>query len=503
MRTLALLVMATVAASAETPAWNKDTPEKAREWFAAQPEAGGEVRHFQEIELKGDGAADVRTQFRFFLTAGEDRQGRTLAARPDGSFAWWTGGDDGAKAVLGALGVRGTDEASMKKAAAAVLALPEEAGYEARRAEVRGRTIVYRAHRIEGFFSCGFMGSYTGDITLTFAADGALASVAREHNPDLKFGEYCKLLKSGDPWLVDDAQGAKEIAEMLDERDKQLDSLVSQLDSEDAAKRDAAEREISRLGQGMKERVEKAAEGASPEKLARCRRILRWIAFEWTGDPAKEARAWYEGEIADFKVVSFDELELADPARSYVASRFRFFRGEARDAHGVNARHDLVVIDRLGAVRFWKGGVAELAEVLDRCGLHGRDEANAKLAGGVCIAIPRSAYEAKKHPAPEDGRMEARVREFVYHHHRIWLGSGVLGGYLEDEVFAFDEQGRLSGIETTGIKNFQVEDLERLLGEGDPWLQLTGWVPEDMRERLEAKQAKKEKAPPGHDQPGK
>ena len=502
MRTVALLALAAVAA-AETPAWPKETVERARGWFAAQPEAGAEVRHFQELTLKGDGAADVGRQFRFFSAAGTDCQGRTVAARPDGSFAFWTGGDDAARSVLGALGLRGTDEASMRKAAAAVLALPEEPGFEPRRAEVRGRTLVYRAHRIDGFFSCGFMGSYTGDITLAFAADGTLETMTRDRDADLRFEEYRKLLKSGDPWLVDDVQGGKDIAEMLDKRDKELDDLVAQLDDEDAAKRDAAERELSRLGQGAKDRVEKAAEGASQERSARCRRILRWIAFEWTGDPAKEARAWYEGEIAEFKVVSFDELELADPARSYVASRFKFFRGEARDKHNVNARHDLVVIDRLGDVRIWKGGVAELAEVLDRCGLHGRDEANVKLAGGVCIAIPRSAYDAKKHPAPDDGRMEAHERKFVYHHHRIWLGSGVLGGYVEDEVFAFDEASRLSGIETTGIEDFQQKDLSRLLGEADPWLQLTGWVPEDMREELEKAQAKNEKLPPRHSEGGK
>ncbi|MBI2920310.1 MAG: hypothetical protein HYY18_04420 [Planctomycetes bacterium] len=503
MRTLALLVLATLGASAETPAWNQDTLEKARAWFAAQPEAGTEVRHFQELTLKGDGAAEVGTQFRFFAAAGTDCQGRTVASRPDGSFSFWAGGDEGAKAVLRALAVNGTDEASMRGAAAAVLALPGEPGYEARRAEIRGRTLVYRAHQIDGFFSCGFMGSYTGDITFAFAADGSLESVARDGDPDLRFEEYRKLLRGGDPWLVDGVEGGKEMAERLDKRDKELDDLVARLDDEDAGKRDAAERELSRLGLGVEDRVKKAAESASPEKSARCKRILRWIAYQWTGDPAKEARAWYEGEIADFKVVSFEELELAEPAHSYVPSRFRFFRGEARDKHNVNARHDIVVIDRLGAARIWKGELSELVEVLDRCGLHGRDDSNLKLAGGVCVAIPSSAYDAKKHPAPDEGRMETRAKEFIYHHHRIWLGSGVLGGYLEDEVFAFDEAGRLSRIETTGIENFQIKDLERLLGEADPWLQLTGWVPDDMRDQLEAKQAKKERTPPRHEKIGK
>ena len=142
----------------------------------------------------------------------------------------------------------------------------------------------------------------------------------------------------------------------------------------------------------------------------------------------------------------------------------------------------ILLFDRAGGMMDWNGEdrVPDLQKILERCGLRATDEAGVRRAGLVCLLTPvENKYEAE--------RVEVSDRTFVYHRHLLVLMSGRVGVYSEDVVVRFDANGRLASFEVTGIDDLTVEQRDALTRDPDPWLQVIGAVPDDVRERVSAK----------------
>lgn len=142
----------------------------------------------------------------------------------------------------------------------------------------------------------------------------------------------------------------------------------------------------------------------------------------------------------------------------------------------------ILLFDRAGGMLVWNGKerAPALRAILDRCGLRATDEASVRRAGLVCLLMP---IENKHEPE----RVEVSGRTFIYHRHLLVLMSGRLGAYSEDVVMRFDGNGRIESYEVTGFPDLTVEQRDGLTRDPDPWLQVIGAVPDDVKERVSAK----------------
>jgi len=281
--------------------------------------------------------------------------------------------------------------------------------------------------------------------------------------------------------------------------DPDVPSLIRQLNSDDAAQRETAQRALEAVGETAREPLHKALDGAGPELKARIERILRWTAAEWEIDAEAVAGEAYDREIGDWKRKSLAPVELAGDELAPIRGLFRMFRAEALDAHGVNARRDRLLVSKAGDVVFWIGEPVQQRALLERSRILAVDEAGVRRAGSICFAMTRTAWRTGEDEPFEPARLEVSGREAIYHEHTMTLLSGRIGTYREDDVCVFGEDGILEEVRSTGIADLTMEDEYRLLGEADPWLVLDGFVADETRDELEKAQAKKEKKPPRHE----
>ncbi len=156
--------------------------------------------------------------------------------------------------------------------------------------------------------------------------------------------------------------------------------------------------------------------------------------------------------------------------------------------------HGLLVLlfDREGKMLVWDGNdrVPVLQAILERCGLRASDEASLRRAGLVCLLMPvEDKYDAD--------RVELKDYVFTYHRHLLVLMSGRVGAYSEDVVARFDERGRLESFEVTGFQDLTVEQRDALVADPDPWLQLVGLAPDELKAKV-AEKSKVRKLPIRH-----
>ena len=190
--------------------------------------------------------------------------------------------------------------------------------------------------------------------------------------------------------------------------------------------------------------------------------------------------------IDTFGCIAREGDELAEVRREYAVYRATTTRREG------SFRIFVLLFDRAGGMLVWEGEdrVPALQTILDRCGLQATDEAGVRRAGIVCLLMPvEDKYE------PE--RVGVSGRTFVYHQHLLVLMSGRLGAYREDIVVRFGDDGRLESYEVTGFPDLTVEQLQQLTRDPDPWLQVIGAVPADLKDRVSAKSGQR-KAPIEH-----
>ncbi|GEM_PF-4796811 len=223
--------------------------------------------------------------------------------------------------------------------------------------------------------------------------------------------------------------------------------------------------------------------------------LVGWAEDEVSEATARERCAEYLQErdpgssIDTFERIARKGDELAEVRREYTVFRATTTRQEG------SFRILVLLFDRAGEMSVWEGEdrVPALQAILERCELRATDEASVRRAGLVCLLMPvESKYE------PE--RVEVSGRVFIYHQHLLVLMSGRLGVYREDIVVRFDTEGRLESYEVTGYPDLTVEQLHQLTGDPDPWLQVIGAVPDDLKDRVSAKSGHR-KLPIGH--PGK
>ncbi|MCE9584091.1 MAG: hypothetical protein K8T20_16530 [Planctomycetes bacterium] len=490
--------------------WKIPPAEVAKRWYEGrlkEEKLELDTITLNPIELRGAGAAAVGAELRFFeARAVKNRDGvfasdaRRIAVKRDGSAWNWEATIDDLRAVLEACGIRATDENGMRAAASAVLSLPDGGGFEARRAEIAGRTLTYHDHRAEGYFGCGFSGTWFGDATLSFDGEGRLASFDPARS-DMHLGAYREHRKAADPWFVDHVCGGEEFMKGMEAREKQRDDLIAALVGSDEPAGAAAERALSRWGGGIEPLLAAAAATASPAGQARIARVRRWIAPEWVKEADEEAKREYEkrvrAEDAGWEVKEFVPIPLVDAAAP-LSSAWRLFRAHSVLRLNQQGKDERVLVAKDGALFVWTGDVAEGREVLDRAGVRSDGGEQTRVAVAALMAISINPAKAAAVKVVEPERIEVSGRDGIWHAHRMWLGSGVLGGYTEDVVYVFDAEGLLAEERTTGISNFTRGDMDRLLADADPWLTLEGWVPERMAEKLRIAQAAKEKSPPRH-----
>ncbi|MCC6739108.1 MAG: hypothetical protein IT452_08680 [Planctomycetia bacterium] len=275
------------------------------------------------------------------------------------------------------------------------------------------------------------------------------------------------------------------------------DALVAALCGADEGAARRAERRAARWGAGLEPILKKAEESASPVVAGRIARVRSWWR-EWTKEDESRAREAFEArrpKARDAWVTrSFAAVELEGPA-AQAGWAWRCFLADSASTSGVQAHRDLVFFAKDGTCLLWTGDPEQARTLLDRAALFGDSDGAISLAVQVLAAIEPGAAPAAK---VEDARVEVRGRTGIWHEHRMWLGSGVPGGYTEDVEYEFDTDGLLSKVSATGSERFDVREMERLLDEADPWMVLEGWVPEEMAKRLKDAQAKKEKSPPRH-----
>ncbi|KAF0241979.1 MAG: hypothetical protein FD180_4171 [Planctomycetota bacterium] len=500
-----------LSAFADDGAWNIDPEAAAKKWFEGElkalKKADLTIDYFSPVELRGSGAPALHARLRFFearatLSAKDrfDWHAGRIAVKRNGSAWKWTGSLDDLRVVLDACGIKGTDEKGMRAVAAALVALPDGPGYEDRRAEVSGRTLTYREHRATGFFSCGFAGNWHGEQVFTFDERGGLADL-KIGVEDMSFESYLARRKSGDPLFVDEVNGGEEMVRMIEGQEQRVADLVAAFVGDDEAKALDAERQLWRSGGKIEPLLEKSFEGGSPAVKERISRLRRWLAPAWAEDADESARTAYEKQLPAeqdaWGVLKFDRIELTG-AGEPLSWGYRLFRAECRSKSGVQAKHDLVLCAKDGSLLIWTGEAAQCREILQRCGLVFEGGDFTKKYIGALAALPLRAYDGRKLRFVDPERIEVKGREVIWHEHRMWFGSGVLGGYTEDVIYVFGENGLLDEIKTTGIPNLTKREMDRILGEAEPWLHLEGWVADETRDALQKAQAGKEKSPPRH-----
>ncbi len=514
MRHAAIPLLALLAAlPARAGDWNSDAEVAAKRWYEErlkEEKPGLELESLNPVVLRGTGADLVAPHVRFFeARAVKNRDGqfdwdaRRIAVKRDLKPWRWEGSVEDLCAVLADCGVKATDEKGMNAAAMAVLAVSDGPAFDPARVEIRGRTLTYHDHRAVGYFGCGFAGWWYGDATMRFDASGRLESFDAG-KADMKFDEYRQKRKSGDRWFVDEVQDGEAFAKSADEREKHVEDVLAALVGGDAGKAAAAEQEVRRWGAGAEALLANLEKGASPAAAARLARLRRGWAPDWAKDADEEARRAYEALPAEdydsWTLREFARIELTGAAEP-LAGAWRLYRADSDSGLGTHAKHDLVLCAKDGSVMVWKGELAQAREVLDRAWLRGGGGEGTARAVAALQALPQSAWRTTKVEAVETERIEVRGRDAIWHEHRMWLGSGVLGGYTEDIEYKFGEDGLLAEIRVTGSETFDVREMERLLAEADPWMKLEGWVPERMAASLKKAQAKKEKSPPRHGEP--
>ncbi|MEK7466537.1 MAG: hypothetical protein AAB074_03905 [Planctomycetota bacterium] len=514
MRRATLALAASVfalPALAGDPEWTIDPVAVAKKWFAVELEnvkkSDLEIDLMQPIELRGPGATAVLGEFRFFDARAKisqenrcDWHSSRIAVKRNGSAWKWTGSVEDLRAVLDACGLRGSDEKGMRAVAAVLLALPDSPGYEDRRVEVSGRTLTYREHRATGYFSCGFAGEWHGDHVFRFDEKGGLES-STMGVADMSFEEYRARRKSGDTLFVDEVNGGDEFVKMMDDQEKRVADLVEAFAGEDESKSIEAERQLWHSGGAAEALLEKAFESASPVVKERISRLRRWLAPSWAEDADEAAKKSYAARLPvvedAWDVQKFDRIELTGAAEP-LAPGYRLYRAECRSKSGAQAKHDLVLGAKDSSQLIWTGEAAQCREILQRCGLVFDGGEFTRTCIGALAALPRRAWDGRKLREVDSARIEVKGRDVIWHEHRMWFGSGVLGGYTEDLVYAFGEDGLLAGVKSTGIPNLTRREMDRILAEADPWLVLEGWVREETRDALQKAQALKEKPAPRH-----
>lgn len=174
-----------------------------------------------------------------------------------------------------------------------------------------------------------------------------------------------------------------------------------------------------------------------------------------------------------FAVESFEEVPVKGDALAEVAAWFQVFRGQTTRVDGTYHVHTWVVAqDDEGGV--WEATRESRRDLLDRSGLLATDEASIRKAGIALLLFP-TPFEF------DPARVEVRGREFRYHEHRLTLLSGRLGTYTEDVIFRFDDKGRLAESTSTGYPDLTAEQAHALLNPPDEWLQLSGFVREELK----------------------
>lgn len=201
----------------------------------------------------------------------------------------------------------------------------------------------------------------------------------------------------------------------------------------------------------------------------------------------KQARTLYEEylkkNLPGFEVEAFDEARIPMEGLEEIWLDFQVFKARTTRVEGTYHAHTVIVAMRkIEAV--WEGmpTTEQTRAVVDSQGLTAADEAGVRALGRLCLLL--------RDGLPLDAaRIEVRDRDFVYHAHRLTLLSGRLGTYTEDLVVRFDEEGKLAGIDVTGFPDLTQEQYHSLVADPDPWLQLAGFVPDELKERVAAKAA--------------
>lgn len=511
MRRAALPVLALLAAlPALAGDWNSDAEGAAKRWYQErlkEEKPGLDLESLTPVVLRGPGADLIAPHVRLFdARAVKNRDGvvdwdsRPIAVKRDLKPWRWEGSVEDLRALLAECRLSGADEQGMNNAASVVLAISDGPAFDAARVEISGRTLTYHDHRAAGAFSCGFMGWWHGEATLRFDEAGRLEAFDAQ-KADMTFEEYREKRKAGDRWFVDEVHDGDSFVKMIEEQEKRRDDVIAELVGQDEAKAAAAEREASRWGSGIDPMLEAAALGASPAAQKRIARVRRWLAPQWAKDADAEARTAYEaqlpagGEPWDLK--EFVSIPLAGAAEP-LAGAWRLFRADSLSRTGTQAKHELVLVSKDGTLMAWSREFAQARELLDRAGIRSDGGDGTRRAVAAIEALPHGAFRAARLNAVETERIEVSGRDGIFHLHDMWLGSGVLGAYTQDIEYVFGEDGLLVELRTIGSGKFDVVEMERLLGEADPWMTLSGWVPDEMALKLKRDQAKKEKTPPRH-----
>lgn len=180
--------------------------------------------------------------------------------------------------------------------------------------------------------------------------------------------------------------------------------------------------------------------------------------------------------LPGFAVESFEEVPMKGDSLAEVAQWFQVFRAQTTRVEGTYHVHTWVVgQDDEGGV--WEATFESRRDLLDRSGLLATDEVSVRKAGIALLLFPT--------PVEFDAaRVEVQGREFRYHEHRLTLLSGRLGTYTEDVVFRFDESGRLAESTSTGYPDLTAEQAHALLSPPDPWLQLSGFVRDELKKAV-------------------